>query len=166
MLVIAVAASAASAGGLTRKAGSPALRARFTAPQIQGFCPPTARKESSRFRRPTTRTRFDSPTPGLRRWDDCLWYVGYSYWRNTNNHVGSTDMYIFLGTDPNRGGVGPMLIRYNKTTDDVQNLARCSDRSSPYHCSTGEGWYFSGTQPTKLYTICRSAERSCGATTS
>jgi hypothetical protein len=61
-------------------------------------------------------------------------------------------MYIFLGSDPSRGGVGPMLIRYDKTTDDVQNLGGLFGPESPYHWSTGEGWYFSATQPTKLYT--------------
>jgi len=61
-------------------------------------------------------------------------------------------MYIFLGTDPSRGGVGPTLLRYNKTTDDVQNLGALFGPESPYHWSTGEGWYFSATQPTKLYT--------------
>jgi hypothetical protein len=35
-------------------------------------------------------------------------------------------MYIFLGTDTNRGGVGPVLLRYDKSTDAVQNLGRCS----------------------------------------
>ena len=84
---------------------------------------------------------------------DCLWYVGYSYWRNINNHVGSTDMYIFIGTDTNRGGAGPTLLRYDKNTDAVQNLGPLFDENSPYHWSTGEGWYFSGSQPTKLYTF-------------
>ena len=31
-------------------------------------------------------------------------------------------MYIFFGSDRNDGGVGPMLLRYNKSNDIVQNL--------------------------------------------
>ena len=80
-------------------------------------------------------------------------YVGYSYWRNTNNHVGSPTMFIFLGTDGNRGGQGPTLIAYNKQTDEVQNRGSLFPANSPYSYATGEGWYFSGTQPTKLYTF-------------
>src|SRR5262245_38967709 len=40
---------------------------------------------------------------------DCVDYVGYSYWRNINNHVGSDTMYLFLGLDRNKGGSGPTL---------------------------------------------------------
>jgi hypothetical protein len=46
-----------------------------------------------------------------------------------------------------------MLLRYDKNTDAVQNLGALFDQSSPYHWSTGEGWYFSATQPSKLYTF-------------
>src|SRR6266700_286145 len=45
---------------------------------------------------------------------DCLNYVGYSYWRNINNHVGSDTMLIFLTLDRSRGGGGPNLFSYNK----------------------------------------------------
>jgi hypothetical protein len=57
-----------------------------------------------------------------------------------------------VGTDTNRGGRGPVLIRYNKVTEDVQNLGPLFDVGHPYGFSTGEGWYFSGTMPTTLYT--------------
>ena len=50
---------------------------------------------------------------------DCVNYVGYSYWRNTNNHVGSDTMLIFLTLDRARGGGGPTLFSYDKTTDQV-----------------------------------------------
>ena len=46
-----------------------------------------------------------------------------------------------------------MLVRYNKITDEVQNLGPLFDPASPYSYSTGEGWYFSGTLPTSLYTF-------------
>ncbi len=94
------------------------LRPRFTRAEIEAFLPANGAKG-----------RFTFPTPynteGVRLTNaadcafgqDCLWYVGYSYWRNTNNHVGSPLMLIFLGMDRNRGGVGPTLIAYNKLTD-------------------------------------------------
>jgi hypothetical protein len=60
-------------------------------------------------------------------------------------------MYIFLGTKTDAGGQGPVLLRYNKTTDEVRNLGALFPPSSPFSFAIGEGWYFSGTQPTKLY---------------
>ena len=140
-------------GGFTEKAGSPALRARFTTSQIVGFLPANGAKGKFTFPAPynTDAVRLTNASD-CAGGTDCLWYVGYSYWRNINNHVASDDMYIFVATDTNRGGVGPTLIRYNKITDAVQNLGALFPSTSPYHWSTGEGWYFSGTQATKLYT--------------
>jgi len=139
-VVIAVAPPPSSTGGLLEKAGSPALRARFTAPQIQAFLPAGGAKGKFSFPAPynTEAVRL-TDAQDCAGGSDCLWYVGYSYWRNINNHVGSTDMYIFLGTDTNRGGAGPVLLRYDKTTDTVENLGALFDQSSPYHWSTGEG---------------------------
>ena len=152
--VIAVTPPPPPGGGLTEKAGSPALRARFTSSQIQAFLPADGAKGKFSFPAPynTEAVRLTNTTD-CAGGADCLWYVGYSYWRNINNHVGSTDMYIFIGTDTNRGGAGPTLLRYDKNTDAVQNLGPLFDENSPYHWSTGEGWYFSGSQPTKLYTF-------------
>ena len=152
--VIAVTPPPPSTGGLLEKAGSPALRARFTTPQLQAFLPAGGATGKSKFPAPynTEAVRLTN-AQDCAGGSDCLWYVGYSYWRNINNHVGSTDMYIFLGTDTNRGGVGPVLLRYDKSTDAVQNLGALFDQNSPYHWSTGEGWYFSATQPSKLYTF-------------
>jgi hypothetical protein len=140
-------------GGFTEISGSPALRARFTSSQIEGFLPSTGAKGAFTFPAPynTDAVRLTNSTD-CADGEDCLWYAGYSYWRNINNHVGSTDMYIFLGTDTNRGGAGPMLIRYNKLTDEVRNVGPLFAAGSPYSFSTGEGWYFSGTRPASLYT--------------
>ena len=138
-------------GGLLEKSGSPALRPRFTTEQIAALLPPGGATGPFTFPAPyntdAVRLTNAATCPGT----DCLWYVGYSYWRNTNNHVASSDMYIFLGTKTSVGGQGPILLRYNKTTDEVHNLGALFPPSSPYAFATGEGWYFSGTQPTKLY---------------
>lgn len=143
-----------SYGGFLEKAGSLALRPRFTRSQIDGFLPPNGAKGAFTIPPPyyTSAVRLTNATDCAGA-QDCLWYVGYSYWRNTNNHVGRPEMLIFLGMDRNYGGAGPSLLRYDKATDAVKNLGPLFDAASPYSYSTGEGWYFSGTQPTKLYTF-------------
>jgi hypothetical protein len=152
--VIAVAPPPPPGGGLMEKSGSPQLRPRFTTTQIQAFLPANGARGKFTFPAPYNTEAVRLTNAGdCAGGSDCLWYVGYSYWSNINNHVGSSDMYIFLGTDTNRGGAGPTLLRYNKSTDNVQNLGPMFDESSPYHWATGEGWYFSGSQPTKLYTF-------------
>lgn len=150
---ITATASPQVTGGFLEKAGSPALRARFTRQQILSFLPPNEAKGPFAFPPPynTAGVRLTNPSD-CANGQDCLWYVGYSYWRNINNHINSTTMLIMLGMDRNRGGAGPTLIAYDKTTDQVTSVGPLFDASSPYSYSTGEGWYFSGTQPTKLYT--------------
>ena len=110
-------------GGFIETAGSPALRPAVDAAADTGL--PAAWRRARRFTFPapynTTGIRLTNDSD-CADGQDCLWYAGYSYWRNINNHAGSADMYIFLGTDRNRGGVGPMLLRYNKITDEVQPL--------------------------------------------
>src|SRR5437868_932496 len=87
-------------GGWVEHQGT-STRARFSASQIQSFVPPT--------RGPFT---FPSPynTKAIRITDasdcggtDCVAYVCYSYWRNTNAHEGSNDMWIFLGLNSAKG---------------------------------------------------------------
>src|SRR4030095_9086363 len=43
---------------------------------------------------------------------DCVNDIGYSYWRNSNNHVGSNTMLIVVTLDRARGGQGPTLFGY------------------------------------------------------
>ena len=82
---------------------------------------------------------------------DCVNYIGYSYWRNTNNHVGSDTMLIFLSLDRQRGGNGPTLLSYDKRTDQVQVVGPLFSADHPLSWSTAEGWYWSASQATKLY---------------
>jgi hypothetical protein len=138
-------------GGFIEKAGSPALRSRLTRAQIEAFLPANGARGAFTFPAPYN-------TKGIRLTDasdcggqDCLWYVGYSYWRNINNHTGSDWMLIVLSLDRNNGGAGPSLLAYNKITDAVYNMGPLFSASSPYSYSTGEGWYFSAQLPTKLY---------------
>jgi hypothetical protein len=82
---------------------------------------------------------------------DCVNYIGYSYWRNTNNHVGSDTMLIFLSLDRQRGGKGPTLLSYDKTTDQVRIVGPLFSADHPLSWAAGEGWYWSASQATKLY---------------
>jgi len=135
-------------GGWVEKQGL-YTRARYTASQIQTFVPPT-------------RGAFNFPAPyntrGIRITDasdcggtDCVNYVGYSYWRNTNAHEGSTDMWIFVGLSTAKGGPGPTLFKLNKATDTITKVGPMFPVGSPYRSQSGEGWYFSAGRPNKLY---------------
>jgi hypothetical protein len=83
--------------------------------------------------------------------NDCVNYVGYSYWRTMNNHVGSDTLLIFLTLDRGRGGAGPTLFSYNKVTDTLTKVGPLFEPTSPFSRATGETWYFSATRPTALY---------------
>jgi hypothetical protein len=82
---------------------------------------------------------------------DCVNAVGGAYWRNINNHAGSNVLYAFLGLDRTKGGPGPSVFRYNKTTGETTNLGPLFSSGDALSLSTGAGWYFSATQPTTLY---------------
>ena len=141
-------------GGFVEKAGAQTYRGRFTAAHIASFMP--AGGATGRFTFPapynTEGVRLTSAADCMAS-QDCVSYVGYSYWRNINNHTGSDTMYIVLGFDRNRGGAGPSLIAYDKVTEQVQNLGPLFPVESPYSYSTTEGWYFSATLPSRLYTF-------------
>jgi hypothetical protein len=149
MSLLPAAVQAQSApGGFTESATGNAMRPRLSAGQIQTFMP--------------ARGRFTFPAPygttGVRLTNasdcggrDCVNYVGYSYWRNINNHAGSDTLLAFLGLDRSRGGAGPTLFSYNKRTGETQNLGPLFSSDSPFSWASGEGWYFSATRPNTLY---------------
>src|SRR3989441_3003193 len=137
-------------GGFMKQATSPKVSPLWSAPQLQLLLP-------------ATRGPFVFPDPyntqGIRLTDasdcvgstDCVNGVGSAYWRRINNHVGGDTMLIVLGLDRTRGGAGPTLFQYNKVTDAVTNFGPLFDSTSPLSWATGDMWYFSATQPTKLY---------------
>ena len=135
-------------GGWVEKAGT-TYRTRLTASQIQSFVP-------------SQRGPFTIPAPyntkAVRITDasdcggqDCVWYVGYSYWRNSNAHQNSNEMLIFVGLANNRGGAGPTLFKFNKTTDAITKVGPLFPAGSKFLNFTGEGWYFSATRPNTMY---------------
>lgn len=143
-----VAAGEPAPGGWIEPQGT-APRAPWSTVFIQSFMP-------------ASRGNFTFPSPyntqAVRITDasdcggnDCVWYVGYSYWRNTNAHEGSDEMLIFLGLAQERGGSGPTLFSYNKVTDTIKKVGPLFPPDSKFVHSSGGTWYFSPTQPTKLY---------------
>jgi hypothetical protein len=141
-----------TSGGFLEKAGAQTYRGRFTHDQIQSFLPPNGATGPFKFPAPYGTTAVRLTNAHDCGGTDCVAYVGYSYWRNTNNHAGQPEMLIFLGLDRSAGGPGPSLFSYNKTTDQVRNVGPLFPAASIYSYATGEGWYFSGSQATKLYT--------------
>ena len=85
--------------------------------------------------------------------NDCVDYIGYSYWRNMSNSAGSNIMYIFVGLDRSRGGAGPTLFKLDKDTDQLTEVGPLFPPSSPYSWDTGEGWYFSYSMPNQIYIV-------------
>ncbi|MFL6259031.1 MAG: hypothetical protein ACJ76Y_04905 [Thermoanaerobaculia bacterium] len=148
LTLLALPALAQAPGGFVEKSSSTAIRPRLTPAQIQALLP---------ARGPFT---FPAPynTRGIRLTNgsdcggtDCVNYVGYSYWRNINNHTGSNDLYVFLGLSQGSGGTGPTLFKVDKTTLAVTKVGPLFDPASPFYYASGEGWYWSATQPSKLY---------------
>ncbi|HEY0961602.1 MAG TPA: fibronectin type III domain-containing protein [Pseudomonadales bacterium] len=82
---------------------------------------------------------------------DCVSAIGYSYWRNINNHVGKDTMLIMIGLNKTKGGAGLTLLQYNKVTEQLTNLGPVFDSNTAYSGASGEGYYFSATLPTKIY---------------
>jgi hypothetical protein len=82
---------------------------------------------------------------------DCVNAIGYSYWRNINNHVGQDTMLIMVGLNKAKGGAGLSLLEFNKVTGTLTNRGPIFDANSQYGYGSGEGWYFSAKLPTKIY---------------
>ena len=125
-LVIALASTAVGQttnsfpGGWVEKDGT-AIRARYSTSQILSFVPP--RRGTFTFPAPyNTRGMRITDASDCSGGADCVNYVGYSYWRNSNAHQNSNEMLIFLGLATNRGGAGPTLFKLNKTTDTITKV--------------------------------------------
>ena len=111
-----------ASGGFVEKAGDQTYRARFTPSQIASFLPPGGAPGRFTFPAPYNSQAVRlTGAADCNGGQDCVRYVGYSYWRNINAHAGSSTMFIVLGLDRDRGGAGPSLITYNKVTDEVVN---------------------------------------------
>src|SRR5690348_12761552 len=141
--------TASAPGGFVESDASLSVRPLLTPSEIQSFLPARGRFTfpAPYFTEGTRLTNASDCAGGA----DCVNGVGYSYWRNINNHVGSDTMLIVLGLDRQRGGLGPTLFSYNKVTGETKNLGPIFDSSSAFSWISGEDAYFSATMPTKLY---------------
>jgi hypothetical protein len=83
--------------------------------------------------------------------EDCVRYVGYSYWRNIDQHEDRGSLYVFLGLDAERGGTGLTLFEVDETTLAVTNRGNPLVGTGLDTNPTGEGSYWSGTRPGVLY---------------
>jgi hypothetical protein len=137
-----------SPGGFVEKAGS-AIRPRWSTSEVHDVVP----KSRGKFTFPPPynteavriTTAEDCPNT------DCVWPVGYSYWRNMNNHVGSNEILIFLGLDHSQGGPGPTLFSYDKFTEVVTNRGPLFPHNHRLSSQNAAGWYFSASRPTSMY---------------
>jgi hypothetical protein len=77
---------------------------------------------------------------------DCVYSVGYSYWRVTNFHENSNVILIVLSL---RDHGGPTLFSYNKQTEEVLKLGPLQDPR--WATATAENFYFSASQQNILY---------------
>src|SRR5262245_61199419 len=135
-------------GGFLASATDTGLRPKLSAAQIQTFLPARGGFTfPAPYNTQAARITNASDCGG----QDCVHPVGYSYWANMNNHVGSNKILIFLGLERRTGGGGPNLFSYDKTTGEVQNLGPLFSQDNELSWDTGEGWYFSATQPNMLY---------------
>jgi hypothetical protein len=136
-------------GGFIEATTSTQVRAKLSASQLQSLLPAAGGK-------------FKFPAPygseAIRLTDgnscggrDCVRYVGYSYWRNINNHVGQDSMLIVLGLDSAAGGAGFSLFRYHKATEKLDALGPVFTGTRVATNVTGEDIYFSGTRPNVVY---------------
>jgi hypothetical protein len=135
-------------GGILETGTDAVLRSRPSLSEILGFLP--ARGEFT-FPAPYGTEGVRLTAPSDCGGGNCVDPVGYSYWRNINNHAGADTLLIFLGLNRSRGGGGPTLFEYNKLTGAVVNRGALFASNSSFSYATGEGWYFSATLPTKLY---------------
>lgn len=137
-------------GGFIETAGSTAIRPRLTQGELVSLLPAAGGTFT-----------FPAPygTEAVRITDegscaggtDCVRAVGYSYWRNINNHAGQRTMLIFVGLDMDNGGDGLSLFRYHKDTGELEALGPVFAGTDINLNLTGEGIYWSGTIPTTLY---------------
>ena len=110
--------AAAMPGGFIETAGS-AIRPRWSRSDLQEFLPEGRGKFT--FPHPYLTEAMRITTAEDCGGADCVRQVGYSYWRNMNNHVDSNEMLIVLGLNKAHGGTGPTLFSYDKSTEEITN---------------------------------------------
>src|SRR5688500_3979595 len=113
-------------GGFVEPATSTTARPLLTASQIQSLPQRGPFTFPGPYNTLGVRITTGSDCGGV----DCVTSVGYSYWRNMNNHVGSDTMYVFLTLARSDGAGGPTLFNYNKITNAVTKVGALFDPAS------------------------------------
>lgn len=135
-------------GGFIETPQTAQARATLSQSQINNLLP---NRGKFTFPAPYNTKGFRLTNPSDCGGGNCVHYVGYSYWRNTNNHVGENTMLVLVGLKRPQGGAGPSLIAYNKQTDAVTPLGPVFNSNDNMSWSSAAGMYFSGTMPHTLY---------------
>jgi len=143
-----LAADAEAPGGWVEKHGA-GVRNKLSREQILSFAPPS--RGAFTFPAPYNTDAIRITDPSDCSGSDCLHPVGYSYWRNTNNHSGSNEMLLFLSFDRKKGGAGPTLFSYDKSKGTIKKVGALFNPQSRFSWHSGKGWYFSATRTNKLY---------------
>jgi hypothetical protein len=141
------AAAAVFPGGFMESDTVSVARPMLSTTQVGGFLP---QRGLFTFPAPYNTQALRITNSGDCSGQDCVDMI-YSYWRNMSNSAGSNTMYIFIGLDRNRGGQGPTLFSYDKTSDALTEIGPMFPSSSAYSWDSAEGWYFSYGMPTKVY---------------
>ncbi len=134
-------------GGFMENDTAPTARVALTAAKVSSFLP--------------SRGSFSFPAPygtqGVRVTNssdcggqDCL-DMTYNYWKNMSNSTGSDTMYVFIGLNKARGGQGPTLFKYTKSTGALAEVGPLFAASDSLSDDSTEGWYFSYGMPSKIY---------------
>src|SRR5437867_214747 len=92
----------AAPGGFVESAADVAVRPVPNALQISAFLPTV--RSSFTFPAPYGTQAYRLTLPDDCGGQDCVTSVGYSYWRNINNHRASNTMLIVLTLDRDKGG--------------------------------------------------------------
>lgn len=135
-------------------------RTKYTAAQIAAFIPAGRAAFTLPAPYSTRVIRFTQPNDCSGN-QDCLYYVGYSYWANINNHVNDAELKVFLNFSPTFGGDGPNLFTYNKNTEAITKVGPMFSVGSIWR-ATGDGsvqWYWSGTLSNRIYMLDFAAAR-------
>lgn len=148
LTMLAAGPAPAQTGGFTEPMSSSVTRPTLSPSQIQSFLP---QRGKFTFPAPYNTEGVRVTNAGDCGGNDCVSYVGYSYWRNSNYHVNDDHMLVFFSLLKHRGGGGPTLFKYNKKTDELIKVGPMFDDSDSNSSATAEGWYFSGSMPTKIY---------------
>jgi hypothetical protein len=138
-------------GGFEELASSTSERPRRPARDIAEVIP--GQRGPFRFPPPYHSLGYRLTVPSDCGGDDCVNSVGYSYWRNINNHTASDRLLVFLTLSAARGGVGPSIFELNKRTGAVRARGPLFGANDPRRRATGEGWYFSASADTMLYAL-------------